>query len=326
MLSGWVTHRFRAMGSPCHLVAGDVPEGVDRWALDEMVRLEQSWSRFLATSELQRVNRSPDLRVAVPPTLRTALVKAVELWWSTDGWFDPTVLDALEAWGYDRTFERVRAGPPAAAPDLPVPSRGCRGVRFEGSSVTRPPGLRFDLGGIGKGLAADLVAEGMVERGARAVILSVGGDVRAAGTPPRPWPVPVEHPVSGASLGPIELTDGALVMSTTRIRRWTVRRGPVTVPAHHLIDPRAGAPARSGLAAVMVRGPKAWCAEGVAKAALVAGPEAGARLLARHHLTGWLLGDDGSVTEVGAGSSTAAGEGPGARTAAATTETVAPRS
>jgi thiamine biosynthesis lipoprotein len=63
---------------------------------------------------------------------------------------------------------------------------------------------------------------------------------------------------------------------------------------HHLIDPATGAPARRGVAAVVAQADDAWWAEGIAKAALIAGVDDGLALLERLGIAAVLVGDDSS--------------------------------
>lgn len=278
-----VTHRVVAMGATAELmiVGGDAPALVE-WAVDRLARLEASWSRFRADSELRRLDGHAGTgAVVVSPDLVDAIGRALSLWYVTDGRFDPTVRCALEELGYDRTFREVAPTGPAL-PHLPYPTRGCDGVQVdrEHSTVTLPEGVALDLGGVGKGLAADLVATGLVERGASGACIGLGGDVRVAGSPADgdAWQIRVEDPLDESrTMCTRRLSDDAIVTSTTRFRRWT--RGGTAL--HHLIDPFTGAPADRGVTAVVAQAETAWWAEGVAKAALVAGVESGLELLER---------------------------------------------
>ena len=292
----WTERRGRAMGSEVHIVAGDAPAGVLDWAVDELERLEQCWSRFRPDSELARVNATAGAWTEVSNPMLLALTCAADLVTATRGRFDPTILDALERAGYDRTFELVtdhddeidaQRAPGFAHVELdPVASR-----------VRLPPGTRVDLGGIGKGLAADLIARGLVDRGTRNALVGLGGDLRARGEPPENgWTIPVEDPLAGAGVAfEQRLRSGAIVTSTTRVRTWR-RNGR---RYHHLIDPTTGDSARRGVAAVVARATDAWWAEGIAKAIVVAGPEAGAELARANHVHAWLFLDDGQVVESG---------------------------
>ena len=111
--------------------------------------------------------------------------RAVSAWQVTRGRFDPTVLTALENAGYDRTFEAVdRDRMEPVGPARPAP--GCALIELDRlvRAVRLPAGVRLDLGGIGKGYAADLVATELHRAGAAGVCVNLGGDLRVVGEPP----------------------------------------------------------------------------------------------------------------------------------------------
>ncbi|HZP30691.1 MAG TPA: FAD:protein FMN transferase [Acidimicrobiia bacterium] len=310
----WHERRFRAMGSTAHLVVRGGPESAVDWAVAEVARLESLWSRFRPTSDVARCNAPAAAGRPVPIARETVdlLERAIAMWRLTGGRFDPTVLHALEANGYDETFERVRAraadrvivSAPAGRPPLrltisrrapgpvdePGHAPGCAGIVLDRAdrTVRLPAGVGIDLGGIGKGFAADLVARGLVERGAAGACVALGGDVRTGGRGPGdgPWLVPVEDPFDEQSvLFTHALDDGAIVTSTRLFRRW-VHDGRLR---HHIIDPATGAPADTGVAAVVVADRVAWRAEALAKAALIAGLHDGRALLEGHGVEAWIV-------------------------------------
>jgi FAD:protein FMN transferase len=295
MTDDWWEHRSRAMGSTVHVLGLGGPPDAGAAVPGLVDHLEQAWSRFRPDSELSALNADPAPEVRVTPDLASALRRALVAWDLTDGRFDPTVHDALVGAGYDRTFDEIRDGTVAPPEGTVVP--GCAGVRVGPDCVVRPPGLRFDLGGIGKGLAADVVAGQLVGLGVRSVVVAVGGDVRVAGRAPvGGWRIPVADPFAEADrFLTVAMDEGAVVTSTTRIRRWQTADGGW---AHHLIDPATGRPATSGVAAVVAVAAEAWWAEAVAKAALVAGEAAGSALLGRHGMQGWIVRDDTAVVAV----------------------------
>ena len=284
-----------AMGTTAELmVVGGRGDALLDWAVDRIEALEAAWSRFRPESELCRLDRCAGTGpVAVSADTVDVVGRALSLWYVTDGRFDPTIHRALEASGYDRTFRLVApAGPALAEPPHAAP--GCDGVRIDrrGCTVSLPAGVSLDLGGVGKGLAADLVATGLVERGASGACVGLGGDVRVAGRGPDggAWVIEVEDPIDETRvLCSRTLLDSAIVTCTTRFRRWT-RGGEML---HHIIDPATGASADRGATAVVAVGDAAWWAEGVAKAALVAGPGGGIALLERLGVAAVIVGDHG---------------------------------
>lgn len=277
------------MGGQAHLV---VTGG--RHLLEQGRRLvealEQHWSRFRPDSDVARLNRAAGAPVRVAPETLLIMSLVVEAWKLTAGRFDPTVVRALEANGYDRSFLAIGHG--HAGPARPVPATGLAGVVLDpsGPSVTLPSHAGIDLGGIGKGAAADLVVMELLAAGAHGACLNLGGDLRASGQAPGPdgWVVAIEDPFHpNRELARVAVGDGAVATSSRLVRRW--RRGGSDY--HHLIDPASGLPCNRGLAAVSVVAGCAWWAEALATAAFVAGPEGGARLIEEHGVTGLLVDD-----------------------------------
>jgi thiamine biosynthesis lipoprotein len=167
------------------------------------------------------------------------------------------------------------------------------------SAVRLPPGVALDLGGIGKGAAADEVSGELLAAdvpGVVGVLVNLGGDLRARGVAPAPhgWVIAVDDSLGTGRTGVLALAEGAIATSTRLRRAWT--RGDRTL--HHLIDPRTGAPAESGLASVTVVAGDAWRAEVLAKAAFVAGPENGRALVRDAGATGLFVTDGGEVVEL----------------------------
>jgi thiamine biosynthesis lipoprotein len=274
-------------------------------AENEIARRERRWSRFLPDSELSRLNAATGGRPVLVSAETFAVIQlAVDAWRTTAGRFDPTVLDALVAAGYDRTFDDIKA---AAGDDLsgadtgpPPPVPGCAAIELDPGlgTVTLPVGVHLDLGGVGKGRAADLVAERMLADGADGACVNLGGDVRVAGLAPDDdgWVVAIDDPFRpDVELTRVALVDGAVTTSARTNRHWRV----ADADAHHLIDPSTGRPAGGGLAAVTVLAADASWAEILSKATFVAGADEGPALLAGSGACGVLVHDDGSLTRVG---------------------------
>lgn len=303
--------RFRAMGSECEVfvVTGDpaepgpsTPGSVGVALLDlaeaEVRDLELRWSRFLPESVISRLNASrPGEPVLVDEETLAVVALAGAAWEVTGGRFDPTVLDALRVAGYDRSFDDVPTDgrSPAGPPPGPAPGFGAVEVDAVQGTISLS-GAHLDLGGLGKGRAADLVATRLLDEGAHGACVNLGGDVRVTGTAAggEPWVVGVDHP-AGGELARVQLLDGAVTTSARTRRRWT-RDG---VEAHHLIDPATGRPAAPGVDAVTVIGGEAAWSEVYAKVALIAGPQEGPALVRDAGLAALVVHSDGRVEHVG---------------------------
>jgi FAD:protein FMN transferase len=252
-----VQHSFPGMGTTVELFVEAGEAAAELAAAEaEFERLEQVMSRFRPTSELSRLNRAGELDASAD--LADVVTRALEANDSTRGRFDVTVHDALVAAGYDRTFDDV----PADAPGACEPARCGGGVAVEVRRITLDPGTRLDLGGIGKGYAAERVATLLSLAGP--CLVSAGGDIAVRGVPSTgTWPVAVSDELT------LGLTRGGLATSGTERRRWR-RNG---VEQHHLIDPATGQPAASDLLRVTAVGSDAVEAEVLATSLFIGGLE-----------------------------------------------------
>lgn len=266
---------FRAMGTDVELLldaeSGEHVEDAFDAAEDEFERLEQVMSRFRDDSELSLLNRDGSVANASSDLARVVKL-ALEAREASGGLYDPTVLDAVVAAGYDRSFELVEPD----ADGTPSSARCGGGLRVNGSRIELDPGVHLDLGGIGKGYTVDRAAE--LLSGAGPCLVNAGGDIAARGGS---WPIGVDGAVT------IELSGGGLATSGRDRRHW--RRSGREL--HHLIDPSTGVPAASDLLRATAVGIDAAEAEVLAKWLFLAGES---EALASG-ITCVLVREDGSV-------------------------------
>jgi thiamine biosynthesis lipoprotein len=219
-------------------------------------------TRFDPDSDLCRLNADPRELVPAGPIVRR-FAEAVR--WAGEasgGLVDATCLPAVEAAGYRDhwTPETGTAGWAAGEPADWRPAWAQVGV--EGDAVRRPPGTRLDSGGLGKGLAADLMAAALSACGAWAI--DCGGDLRIGGLEGLQRPVDIAGPDGGAPIHRLHVARGAVATSGVTRRAWA--------GGHHLIDPRTGRPADTGIVQVTALARTGLEAEVRAKTALLAGP------------------------------------------------------
>ena len=304
---------IEVMGTTAHLVITDGNATLAERAVERLHELEARWSRFRADSEISRLNARPGIPVIVSDETYTLVERAVEGAAMTGGLFDPTLLPELRDAGYDRSFELIDvAGATGdAARQRPPTMRRSQSTRAPGRrssnairldpivrSVQLQPGTEFDPGGIGKGLAADIVVDFLLRSGAAGALVSVGGDLRADGEAPehRGWVVAVADPLEpDRVIDTVTLSKGA-VASTWRTKRAWMRDDTLW---HHLIDPRTGVPAVTGIAGVTVLSGLGWHAEVLAKAAFLAGADDAETVLTDHRAAGVMFLDDGSHRDLG---------------------------
>lgn len=200
---------------------------------------ELRFSRFRADSELTRINASAGTATRVSPEMASLLRFALDAAARSEGLFDPTILGALVAAGYDRDFDELIAGARAALRPV-VPCGRWTEIELDGDRVLLPEGVGIDLGGVAKGWAVDRAAQAAVDAGLAWALVVAGGDLRIAGDAPA-LAVDIEDPESaGDACLHLSLDGGALASSSVTRRRW----GP---DSHHLIDPRTALPADGGI-------------------------------------------------------------------------------
>jgi FAD:protein FMN transferase len=263
-----------------------------------LLALNRRLSRFIPDSELSRLNEDPREAVPASPLMRRFVRAGLEAAELTGGLVDFTLLGELERAGYPGDYDFERALPLSEAAGAErrhgAPSAEARWrsvvVNDAEGTVSRPPGVRIDSGGIAKGLAADMVAP--LLEGHATYAVNCAGDLRIGGASGTAREVGVEDPFGGGVIHQFALAAAGIATSGVGRRSW---RGSDGGYAHHLIDPCSGRPAHTGVVQATALAPTALEAEARAKAALLAGPEHG-RAWLRHG--GVLVLDDGSFQVV----------------------------
>ncbi len=304
----WHRHDFYAMG--CHMSAWLELADADL-AADTLVQVEalfdaaeERLTRFAETSELSRLNARPNQWVPVSNVLWNVIAKAIQLAEQTDGLFDPTLLNALVAAGYDRSFN-----------DLAGNQNGTIGINRASSTMTKgrwqsvsldeshhaiwlPEGVRIDLGGIGKGYTAQQAVHFLSQWGP--CLIDAGGDLVAGDAPSTlpGWPVAVAAPTQHEEKEVVEdlaqlwLKNATLATSGVDYRHWQQNGQRM----HHLIDPRTDQPAATDLLTVSVLAADASVAEAWATALLIAGQDQAEKVVADKGLAVALVNQAGALT------------------------------
>ena len=251
-------------------IVGD-PKLADR-SIVRLHELERRWSRFIATSELSLLNQAGGRATTVSSDM-VALVEAmVAGWYMTDGAFDPTLLRPLVGLGYgsSRSDPAMKTAIPRSTKSQGDPSQIL--VDRERNVVQLPPGTVLDPGGIGKGLAADIVCAESMRDGATGALVEVGGDIRVAGEScaessgvNSAWTVEICKPDRSPSSHSVGLISGAVATSSSRLRQWDADG----VVRHHLLDPSTLQPTTNEVIGCTVVAGTAAHAEVLTKVAFV---------------------------------------------------------
>lgn len=262
------------------IVYGAAARGATLAALQEVRRLEALLSRFSRRSDVSKLNRAAGEKpVRLHPEAIRVLAKAFEVSRLCDGAFDVTASPLVSLW-------KVTSDSPAVpSEDAIMQARRLVDYRClfvdesSGSASLKGPGQMVDLGGIAKGFAADRAVEIYRKRGVTSAMIDLGGNIAVLGSKEdgSPWNVGIQDPDAprGECLGVLSVSDKSVVTSGDYERFFEVDGQRY----HHIVDPRTGYPAESGLRSVTVVASLSMTADALSTALFVLGLERGLELL-----------------------------------------------
>ena len=243
----------------------------------EIHRLEELLSTWIPTSDLSRVNAAAGVMpVSVSPETMTVVQGAIQVAEMTDSGFNIAIGPAVDAWN----VTEGRRIPTESELEALHPLVDLTSVHVDMRAQTiflEKPGMRIDVGGIGKGYAADQAVMAMKKTGALAGVVALSGDIETFGQLPggRKFPVGIRHPrKEGEVLLFIDLEDEA-ISTAGDYERFFERDG---VRYHHILDPKTLQPARSCQSVTVIAREGIW-ADGLDTGIFVMGVESGMQLI-----------------------------------------------
>ena len=286
---------FRAMGCAVEAALETEADGAALLAAlpAQVEAIEAQLSRFRPDSELSRLNNQSGEWVQVSDVLFHNIALAKHAARITDGLYNPLVLPALVANGYDRSFENLTSS--AALPTTQNTVGDWQQIKLRPKTVEvlLPTGSAIDLGGIAKGWTAALIADQLAQFGA--CLISIGGDIAVRGAPSGQsgWSIKVANPNTDQPVCEVMLSNTSIVTSGVDYRRWQMTDGQMH---HHIIDPRTGQSAATDVRTVTIIHPHAPTAEAYSKAVLLLGSQAGLDWLNQQwDASGMVVSENGTV-------------------------------
>ncbi|MBU6201070.1 MAG: FAD:protein FMN transferase [Acidobacteria bacterium] len=241
---------FSAMGNSVDVtVVGGGAHLLDA-AAERIEQLESRWSRFRDGSDVARLNAAGGRPVPVHRDTVLLVQYLVAAQAATLGAFDPTLGPALARLGY-RT-SRTDSRRTSSFHDGALAGTDLSSTRIDRrfDEIVLPPAATLDPGGLGKGLAADLVATMLLHGGAEGACVSIGGDIRCTGRGPVDghWTIGVADAFGRSrSAELLRLGDGGVATSSVFAKQWTMDGAP----RHHVLDPDTAQPLPPGGGAVV---------------------------------------------------------------------------
>ena len=285
---------FKALGTVGSI---SVPVCTDYEGIYAVVKrvmdIEDTMSAFKPDSDVSRINANAG-KDFVPVSADTMLLLKRSQYFSeiSEGAFDITAAPLVGLWGVGK---KQRYIPGEAEIQQTKSLVGYRDLILDeagGRAMLARRGQSIDLGGIAKGYAADEARRILHEHGTQNALVNLGGNIWAMGQKNglQPWRIGVQHPLEPTSvaMGDLLIEDKTVVTSGS-YEKYFWHNG---LRVHHILDPRSGKPADTGLLGVSVVGDCSMDMDALATAVFVLGPEKGIRLLQRLNAQGVFI-DDG---------------------------------
>ncbi len=289
---------FRAMNTDVNAWLWSEDQRSARRALHEVEQFFHAtharFTRFDPTSELSALNASAGQPFAASPEMFEVVKLALKFSDLTSGLFNPTIIGALEAAGYDRTFEMMKETDRRPVVTSSLSAASSIVLDAMQRTITLPLGVRIDLGGIVKGWAVQRATQQLAIHGP--CLVDAGGDIMTIGSVPGTlgWSIDLADPFDHErDVMTLRIRDQAVATSGIDRRQW---QRPDGTRQHHLIDPRTGQPSTSDLLTATVVAPAAIDAEVYAKTVFLLGSEDGLRFVNEHpSLAACVITADGEV-------------------------------
>ncbi|MEI7962037.1 MAG: FAD:protein FMN transferase, partial [archaeon] len=217
-------------------------------AFEKFAYVVDNFSRFLNSSELCKLNAAAGKAFVVSKELFDLVTKAFEVANITNGAYDPTIIDLLEAYGYDKKQDFSKLADPRLFKEISKLAQGrpsFKEVKFDSKKLTiyLQKQQRIDLGSIGKGYAIDLAFAVLEKYDFEGFLINAGGDVRGYGinSGNLPWKLalykaqlPNQRISAETALGTVDLLNKSICGSGGWARKVGI--------FHHLLNPQSGLP------------------------------------------------------------------------------------
>ena len=260
----------------------------------EIERLDALLSTGSQDSEVSRLNAQGTLTLS--QDTGDLLKEALTLDEDTGGLFDVTVYPVVKLWGfYDKAYHVPTDEELASVMALV----GSQRVRYDAGTrtATLGDGQSIDLGGIGKGYTSQRVTDILKSAGIKSAMVSLGGNVQCLGTKPdgTAWNIGIRDPWNSQSgiYCAVSITDKAVITSGG-YERYFEQDGKTYL---HILDPRTGYPADSGLSSVSIVSADGTLGDGLSTALYIMGLEGASDYWRAHkeEFDAVLIADDGTL-------------------------------
>ena len=257
------------------------------YAENEINRLDSVFNSYDSSGELYAINENGSGTMSVEMSEIVGL--SMKYHEKTDGYFDITLKNLKDLWAIKSANPRV---PEKEEIKKALEKSGMDKLEFYGNNITLNGGIQLDLGGIAKGYTADIIAKGLKERNVKRFILDLGGNIYAC-SKNKPFNIGIQNPYGqrGDVLLTLEIADSAVVSSGAYERNFKVGNKVY----HHILDPKTGYPADTGISQVTVVGENSALCDAYSTAIFVMGREKAQKLYENSKEFEYIIVEDNNI-------------------------------
>ena len=285
-----------AMGTDCSVRV----YGFDGTAKDIMDMLSDIENKYLSWriegSDIANINENASESEPVMPSKWTYsyLENVLDLARKSSGAFDPTLGRLSQLWNLESDNPYI---PSKSELTELLLETGWEKINLGDGEVFLKDGVQIDLGAVGKGIGCDEARKMLEEADANAAVVSVGGSILTYGKKPdgKPWKIGIANPRNedGESyLGSLTINGTCSISTSGDYEKYVIEDG---VRYHHILDPKTGFPADSGLISVTIVCDEGWLSDGLSTACFVLGYEGSLPLLETYQAEAVFVTEDKEV-------------------------------
>lgn len=243
--------------------------------------IQNKCNAFDPKSELSRLNATAfDAPFKCDDTLWELLMLSKDYYKMSDGGFDITVKPLMELWGFHRKSNKIPSDEEVTETLKLV---GLDKVTFDEKAHTvkfNVKGMKFDLGGIAKGLAVEKAASELREMGIKSGFINLAGNMYCFPLPPpgkKFYSIGVRNPFKmSETCGSVPLLNSSIATSGNYERFVTIDDKRYA----HIMNPVTGRPVSNSISVTVVS-PRAMNTDGLSAAVFVKGPELAKKICER---------------------------------------------
>ncbi|MFF2908803.1 FAD:protein FMN transferase [Paenibacillus sp. NPDC057934] len=246
-----------------------------------MERMDLEFSRTKEGGEIYAVNNAAGKEAVVVSDETLDIIKeSLKYAKEMDGLFDPTIGPLVDLWNIGSGGNKV---PDKAAIEKAASLTNYKDVVIDENAKSiklTKEGMVLDLGAIGKGYAADRIADYLKEQGIESAMINLGGSsIIALGAKPggAKWNIGLQDPDQsrGTQLGTIKI-ENEVIDASGVYERFFIQDG---VRYHHILDPRTGFPSQNGLKSITIMSPNAMDADALSTGIFLMGLDEGMKFI-----------------------------------------------